>query len=536
MCLRRPRRRNSGRESPARAKIARCVKGSNKRASDEPGGRNKHVKNSRSKPSWANGGQANAKGTPQGFRPHFSDDKLGSVAAGDDKSWCTHGKLSGTDSSNHDTDEDNYPGVSVVDRRHSSTAGRGVRYPGNTSSRPRRRHPERRVRTRPQRNRSKLPVSIDEEVERIGAHRLVRSIGTAMMEMTAGSDSPGSPGGRGGGVDETVSASTEQPTPRQEYRQGTPVVARRRRELGEENEQVGVGAAGFNESHFPKSGTGGDGVGSSPRRGHLAKGTTRRRTTDEMQSSSNCLAHDLTDSRLDQGAASQRTPPRRAARRLHRRGEDQRGTTGDGLTKAERLVAVKLLNFVSETIGTAVTRSPWRKCGRWEGTARDPVVGRDAGKGQDVDLTTAAASRRRDDKFHQDSVSGDDVAGGEGKGCEKGSVGNEAGGFVSGDTDDQDVTGCLSKPKEQATAGAEKQNAVPTTLSAFTAPLVPGSPGANLATLPQEDEPNRRFQEIAVCADYGKSESAIIAARRTVADQVLEVAEQLSRMCVMPVD
>ncbi|CAN0078533.1 unnamed protein product, partial [Ectocarpus sp. 8 AP-2014] len=540
MCLRRPRRRNSGRESPARAKAARCGKDSSKRASDEPGARNKHVRNSRSKPSWANGGQANAKGTPQGFRPHFSDDKLGSLAAGDDKSWwCTHGKLSGTDPSDHDTDEDVYTGVSVVDRRHSSTAGRGVRYPGSTSSRPRRRHPERRGRTRPQRNRSKRPVSIDEEAERVGAHRLVRSISTAILEMTAGSDSPGSPGGRRGrAADETVSTSTEQPTSRQEYRRGTPVVARRRRELGEEeNEQVRLGADRFNESHFPKSGAGRDGVGSSPHRGNLAKGTTRRRTTDEMQSSSDCLAHDLSDSRLDLGAASQRTPPRRGGRRLHRRGEDQRGTTGDGLTKAERLVAVKLLNFVSETIGTAVPRSPWT-CGRREGTARDPALGRDAGNGQDVDLTTAAANRRHDDNFHQDSVSGDDdVAGGEGKGCEKGGVGNEAGGFVGGNIDDQeDVTGCLSKPKEQATAVAVKQNAVPTTLSTFTAPLVSGSPGANLAALPQEEGPNRHFQENAVCADDGKSESAITAAKRTVADQVLEVAEQLSRMCVMPVD
>ncbi|CAN0419984.1 unnamed protein product, partial [Ectocarpus sp. 12 AP-2014] len=538
-CVRRPRRRNSGRESPARAKVARCVKGSSKRASDEPGGRNKHVRNSRSKPSLANGGQANAKGTPQGFRPHFSDDKLGSLAAGDDKRWCTHGKLSGTDSSDHDTDEENYPGVSVVDRRHSATAGRGVRCPGNTSSRPRRRRPERRVRTRPQRNRSKRSVSIDEEAERIGAHRLVRSMSTAMMEMTAGSDSPGNPGGRRGrAVDETVSTSTEQPTPRQEYRRGTTVVARRRRELGEEeNEQVRVGAARFNESHFPKSGTGGDGIGSSPHRGHLAKGTSRRRTTDETQSSSECLAHNLSDFRLDLGAASQRTPQRRGGRRLHHRGEDQRGTTGDGLTKAERLVAVKLFNFVSETIGTAVPRSPW-KCGRREGTARDPVVGRDAWNGQDVDLTTAAASRRRDYKFHQDSVPGDDADdGGEGKGCEKGSVGNEAGGFVGGNIDDQeDVTGSLSKPKEEATAVAVKQNAAPTTSRAFTAPLVPGSPGANLAALPQEEGPSSHFQETAVCADYGKSESAIIAAKRTVADQVLEVAEQLSRMCVMPVD
>ncbi|CAM9633027.1 unnamed protein product, partial [Ectocarpus sp. 4 AP-2014] len=540
MCLRRPRRRNSGRKSPARAKVARCVEGSSKRASDETGARNKHVRNSRSKPSWANGGQANAKGTPQGFRPNFSDDKLGSLAAGDDKSWwCTRGKLSGTDSSDHDTDEDNYPGVSIVDRRRSSTAGRGVRYPGKSSSRPRRRHPERRVRTRPQRNRSKRPVSIDEEVERIGAHCLVRSISTAMMEMTAGSDSPGGPGGRGGGGDETASASTERPTPGRDFRQGTPVVARRRRELGgEENEQVRVGAARFNESHLPKSGMDRDGgVGSSPHRGHLAKGTTRRRTKDETQFLSDCLAHNLSDSGLDLGAASQRTPPRRGAHGLHHRGEDQRGTTGDGLTQAERLVAVKLLNFVSETIGTAVPRSPW-KCGRREGTARDPVVGRDAGNGQDVDLTTAAASRRRDFKFYQDSVPGDDADdGGEEKGCEKGSVGNEAGGFAGGNIDDQeDGTGCRSKPKEESTAVAVKQNAVPTTLSAFTAPFVPGSPGANLAALPQEEEPNRHFQENAVCADYGKSESAEIAAKRTVADQVLEVAEQLSRMCVMPED
>lgn len=548
MCLRRPPGRNSGRESPARAKVARRVKGS-ERASDETGGRNKHVRNSRSKLSWANGGKANVNCTPEGFRPRISDDKLGSLAGGNDKIWCTHGKFSGTDPSDHDTDEDVYTGVCVVDRRDSFAAGRGVRYPGGTSSRPRRRHPERRGRTRPRRNRSKRPVSIGEEAERIGAHRLVRSISTAIMEMTAGSDSPGNPRSRGGTVDETVSpSSTEQPTPRHKYGRGTAVVERRRRELGEqENEQFRVGAARFNDSHPPKSRTGTDGVESSRHKARLAKGTTRRRTTtDETQSSSDCLAHDLSDSRLDLGAASQRTPPRGGARRLYR-GEDQRGVRGEGLTKAEGLVAVKLLNFVSETIGTAVPRSPW-KCGRREGTARDPVVGRDEGNGQYVDLTTAAA--RRDDRFHRDSVSGDDDAGGEG-GCVKGSVGNEMGHFVVGgnnddqdvtgclnkpreDNDERDVTGCFNKPREEATPVAVKQNAVPTTLRIFTAPRVPGSPGAIKAVLPQEKEPNGHSQQ--PVRFERKSESAIIAAKRTVADQVLEVAEQLSRMCVVPVD
>ncbi|CAN0229162.1 unnamed protein product [Ectocarpus fasciculatus] len=522
-CLRRTPCRNSGGESPARANEASYGRGST-RASDETGGRSKGVRNSRGKLSWAREGKAKAKGTPRGLCQHVSDEKLGSFAGGDDKNWGTHGKLSGTDPSDHDTDEDVYTGVSAVDRRDSATARRGIigRYPGRGSSRPGRRHPERRGRrTRPQRNRSKKrPVSIGEEAGRIGAHRVARPIiSTVMVEMTAGSDSPGRPGRRGGAVDDTavVSSSTEQPTPRQEYGRGTTctVVARRRRELGdeEENEQqvVRVGAARFEESHPPKkSGTGTDGVVSSRHRGHLAKGTTRRRTSDEMPSSSDCLVHDLSGSCLDQGAASQRTPPRsKGARGLHR-GEDQRGTTGDGLTKAERLVAVKLLNFVRETIGTALPHSP-RKCGGQEGTARGPaVVGRD-------------------------SVSGVDTGGEEG--CEKRSAGNDPRGFVSGNIDDQSVvTGCLTRPTEEAIAVVVKQNAAPPTPRVFTAPRVPGSPEANLAVLPQEEGPNRHIQQ-PVCADYGKkSESAIIAAKRTVADQVLEVAEQLSRMCVMPVD